>query len=39
VVVGNLKGYPVYTTIEIVESRWVPGGKQGTREWRLKELK
>lgn len=24
--------------MEEIEWRWVPGGKQGTREWRLKEL-
>jgi len=37
VVVGTLKRYPVYNAVEIVEYRWVPGGKTGTREWRLKD--
>lgn len=27
----------VYNSIEVVEFRWVPGGKEGTREWKLKE--
>ena len=37
VLVGKLGKYCVYNAVDIVESRWVKGGKQGTREWRLKK--
>lgn len=35
VLVGKLKQYNVYNSVEFAESRWVKGGKQGTREWRM----
>lgn len=35
---GKASRYKVYNTVELVEWKWVPGGKRGTREWKLKEL-
>lgn len=29
----------VYNSVELVEWQWTKGGKQGTREWRLKKGK
>lgn len=35
----RLSHFGVYNAVEQVERRWTKGGKSGTREWRLKELK
>lgn len=36
ILVGKLGIYNVYNAVEIVEYKWVKGGRKGTREWRIR---